>query len=140
MQKKTFREIFKKTNKQIVFLVDEYDKPIIDNLDKPEIAKEMREELKNFFEIVKSAEELKQIKFIFVTGVTKFLPSYAGFWLQKEIENLNKVYKGGSYAIKNLNLEIPNGMFGLLGPNGAGKTTNSDIIRGVQKSTRTVSR
>ncbi|HBP01059.1 MAG: Phosphoglycerate kinase [Candidatus Moranbacteria bacterium GW2011_GWE1_49_15] len=26
-----------------------------------------------------------------VTGVTKFLPSYAGFWLQKEIENLNKV-------------------------------------------------
>jgi phosphoglycerate kinase len=26
-----------------------------------------------------------------VTGVTKFLPSYAGFWLQKEIENLDKV-------------------------------------------------
>ncbi|HAV11071.1 MAG TPA: hypothetical protein DCX32_00775 [Candidatus Moranbacteria bacterium] len=26
-----------------------------------------------------------------VTGVTKFLPSFAGFWLQKEIENLNKI-------------------------------------------------
>lgn len=26
-----------------------------------------------------------------VIGVTKFLPSYAGFWLQKEIENLDKV-------------------------------------------------
>jgi 3-phosphoglycerate kinase len=26
-----------------------------------------------------------------VTGVTKFIPSYAGFWLQKEIENLNKL-------------------------------------------------
>jgi phosphoglycerate kinase len=26
-----------------------------------------------------------------VTGITKFLPSYAGFWLQKEIENLDKV-------------------------------------------------
>ncbi len=40
-----------------------------------------------------------------------------------KIENLNKIYKGGSYAINNLNLEIPNGMFGLLGPNGAGKST-----------------
>ncbi len=40
-----------------------------------------------------------------------------------KIENLNKVYKGGSYAVNNLNLEIPNGMFGLLGPNGAGKST-----------------
>lgn len=26
-----------------------------------------------------------------VTGITKFLPSYAGLWLQKEIENLNRV-------------------------------------------------
>jgi len=26
-----------------------------------------------------------------ITGVTKFLPNYAGFWLQKEIENLDKV-------------------------------------------------
>lgn len=27
-----------------------------------------------------------------VTGVTKFLPSFAGFWLQKEMENLNNVF------------------------------------------------
>ncbi len=26
-----------------------------------------------------------------VTGVTKFLPSFGGFWLQKEVENLNKI-------------------------------------------------
>ncbi len=45
-----------------------------------------------------------------------------------KIEDLNKVYKGGSYAIKNLNLEIPNGMFGLLGPNGAGKSTLMRIL------------
>ena len=45
-----------------------------------------------------------------------------------KIENLNKVYKGGSYAIKNLNLEIPNGMFGLLGPNSAGKSTLMRIL------------
>lgn len=48
--------------------------------------------------------------------------------MQIKIENLNKIYKGGSYAIKNLNLEIPNGMFGLLGPNGAGKSTLMRIL------------
>ncbi len=48
--------------------------------------------------------------------------------MQIKIENLNKVYKGGSYAIKDLNLEIPNGMFGLLGPNGAGKSTLMRIL------------
>lgn len=45
-----------------------------------------------------------------------------------KIENLNKVYRGGNYAVKNLNLEIPNGMFGLLGPNGAGKSTLMRIL------------
>lgn len=52
-----------------------------------------------------------------------------------KIENLNKIYKGGSYAIKNLNLEIPNGMFGLLGPNGAGKSTLMRILVTLMKPT-----
>lgn len=51
------------------------------------------------------------------------------------IENLNKIYKGGSYALKNLNLEIPNGMFGLLGPNGAGKSTLMRILVTLMKPT-----
>jgi ABC-2 type transport system ATP-binding protein len=45
-----------------------------------------------------------------------------------KIENLNKVYPNGYYALKNLNLEIPSGMFGLLGPNGAGKSTLMRIL------------
>ena len=48
--------------------------------------------------------------------------------MQIKIENLNKVYSNGNYAIKNLNLEIPSGMFGLLGPNGAGKSTLMRIL------------
>lgn len=55
--------------------------------------------------------------------------------MQIRIENLNKIYKGGSYAIKNLNLEIPNGMFGLLGPNGAGKSTLMRILVTLMKPT-----
>ncbi len=52
-----------------------------------------------------------------------------------KIENLNKIYKGGSYAVKNLDLEIPNGMFGLLGPNGAGKSTLMRILVTLMKPT-----
>ena len=39
------------------------------------------------------------------------------------IKNLNKIYPNGNHALKDVNLEIPTGMFGLLGPNGAGKST-----------------
>ncbi|NQU86260.1 MAG: ABC transporter ATP-binding protein [Mariniphaga sp.] len=52
-----------------------------------------------------------------------------------KIENLNKIYRGGNYAIKKLNLEIPNGMFGLLGPNGAGKSTLMRILVTLMKPT-----
>lgn len=55
--------------------------------------------------------------------------------MQIRIENLNKIYRGGNYAIKNLNLVIPNGMFGLLGPNGAGKSTLMRILVTLMKPT-----
>lgn len=45
-----------------------------------------------------------------------------------KIEELNKIYRNGNYAVKKLNLDIPNGMFGLLGPNGAGKSTLMRIL------------
>tara|TARA_B100000029_G_scaffold504455_1_gene583310 strand:+ start:1278 stop:2222 length:945 start_codon:yes stop_codon:yes gene_type:complete len=52
------------------------------------------------------------------------------------IKNLNKVYKNGFHAIKNLNLDIKKGeIFGLLGPNGAGKSTLINIICGIVKHT-----
>jgi len=44
------------------------------------------------------------------------------------IKNLNKVYGRDIHALKEINLEIENGMFGLLGPNGAGKTTLMRIL------------
>ncbi|UCG28265.1 MAG: ABC transporter ATP-binding protein [Bacteroidales bacterium] len=44
------------------------------------------------------------------------------------IQNLNKIYKNGNQALKDVNLDIGNGMFGLLGPNGAGKSTLMRIL------------
>jgi ABC-2 type transport system ATP-binding protein len=51
------------------------------------------------------------------------------------IENLNKVYKNGNQALKDINLEIENGMFGLLGPNGAGKSSLMRILVTLMKPT-----
>jgi len=56
--------------------------------------------------------------------------------VQIKIEGLEKIYRNGNYAIKDLNLDIPNGMFGLLGPNGAGKSTLMRILVTLMKPTR----
>ena len=52
------------------------------------------------------------------------------------INNLSKVYKNGTKALENVNLEISSGMFGLLGPNGAGKTTLMQILVTLMQQTK----
>lgn len=44
------------------------------------------------------------------------------------IQDLTKIYGNGHKALKGVNLEIENGMFGLLGANGAGKSTLMRIL------------
>lgn len=51
------------------------------------------------------------------------------------INNLSVIYKNGYQAVKDISLEIGNGMFGLLGPNGAGKSSLMKTIVGLQKPT-----
>jgi ABC-type multidrug transport system ATPase subunit len=55
--------------------------------------------------------------------------------MQIDIDHLNKVYRGGVHALTDIDLAIPNGMFGLLGPNGAGKTTLMRILAGILRPT-----
>ena len=63
-------ESYKKYNKKVVILIDEYDKPILDNLDQIEVAKEARELLRSLYSVMK--ENDRYIKFVFLTGVSKF--------------------------------------------------------------------
>ena len=53
-----------------VVLVDEYDKPILDNLTDPARAAEMRDGLRNLYSVLKGADP--HLKFVFLTGVSKF--------------------------------------------------------------------
>ena len=54
--------------------------------------------------------------------------------MKLSIKNISKTYPNGIEALKNVNLEIGNGMFGLLGPNGAGKSTLMRTIAALQDS------
>jgi len=63
-------QISRKFDMGVVVLIDEYDKPILDNIERPDLASEIRDELKNFFAVLKDADEY--LRFLFITGVTKF--------------------------------------------------------------------
>jgi ABC-type multidrug transport system ATPase subunit len=49
------------------------------------------------------------------------------------IKGLNKTYANGVQALKDVNLDIPRGMYGLLGPNGAGKSSLMRTIATLQE-------
>jgi hypothetical protein len=62
--------ISEKEQKQVVILVDEYDKPILDLIENIKEAEEVRKELKAFYSTIKGLD--RYIKFVLITGVSKF--------------------------------------------------------------------
>ena len=64
------QEAHEQHGRQVVLLIDEYDKPMIDNIGKLELAQQMREQLHGFYSIIKAADE--HLRFVMLTGVSKF--------------------------------------------------------------------
>ena len=60
----------RKDRQPVAVLVDEYDKPILDALDMPDIARANRDYLRGVYAVVKEADA--HIRFSFFTGVSKF--------------------------------------------------------------------
>ncbi len=69
-----FRELiqkcYEKYNQKVVVLIDEYDKPILDNLDNIQRAEENRDFLRGLYIQLKAND--RYIKFAFLTGISKF--------------------------------------------------------------------
>jgi hypothetical protein len=59
-----------KFQQRTVVLVDEYDKPILDRIENPDIALQLREMLKDLYSVIKDSDA--HLKFVFLTGVSKF--------------------------------------------------------------------
>jgi len=60
----------KKTGKQVVILIDEYDKPLTATIDNDELNEKFRQQLRAFYGVLKSQDQY--IRFAMLTGVTKF--------------------------------------------------------------------
>ena len=59
-----------KTGKQVVILVDEYDKPLVNNINNPELFEKNRILLSNLYSNFKSSAE--HLRLVFLTGVSAF--------------------------------------------------------------------
>lgn len=64
------KKVYEQTGKRVVILVDEYDKPLLQTIDEPEVQNRIRRKLKPFYGVLKTMD--KYIRFAFLTGVTKF--------------------------------------------------------------------
>ncbi|MDR1819333.1 MAG: ATP-binding protein [Methanobrevibacter sp.] len=84
-------ELHDSTRKDVVVLIDEYDKGILDNINNTELAVEIRNILKEFYEVLKDSDDY--IKFVFITGVSKFSKTslFSGLNNLKDI-SLNDCY------------------------------------------------
>lgn len=81
---------FKKTGKQVVILIDEYDKPLLQTIGVDEaLHEEYRKILKAFYSVLKSSDQY--IRFAFLTGVTKFskISIFSDLNNLKDISTLN---------------------------------------------------
>ncbi|WP_295608503.1 ATP-binding protein [uncultured Lamprocystis sp.] len=80
------------TGQRAVVLIDEYDKPILDNLTRPEAAREMRDGLRNLYSVLKDNDA--HLRFAFLTGVSKFskVSIFSG------LNNLNDITVDARYS------------------------------------------
>ena len=81
-----------KTGRQVVILIDEYDKPIVNNIHNKELSDYYRAVLQGFYSVIKSKGE--QTKFCFLTGVSKIgkVSVFSG------LNNLKDISMVGDYS------------------------------------------
>ena len=85
--------LFKQTGKQVVILVDEYDKPLLQTMGvNEELNEHYRNMLKAFYSVIKTCDQY--IRFAFLTGVTKF----SKISIFSDLNNLRDISMEKQYA------------------------------------------
>ncbi|MBR1706848.1 MAG: AAA family ATPase, partial [Bacteroidales bacterium] len=84
--------VYGKTGRRVVILIDEYDKPIVDNLGDDGLSETLRRRLQGFYSVMKAKDGF--IQFGFLTGVSKLgrLSVFSG------LNNLEDVSMDARYA------------------------------------------
>ena len=86
------RDAHEQHRRKVVLLVDEYDKPMIDNIDDLKLARQMRDQLRDFYSIIKATDE--HLRFVMLTGVSKF----AKVSIFSGLNNLEDISLSAQYA------------------------------------------
>jgi len=84
--------LYGKTSKQVVVLIDEYDAPLITVLHDPERLEKMRTALQSFYSPLKDLDPY--LRFVFITGITKF----SQLSIFSQLNNLNNISMLPQYA------------------------------------------
>jgi hypothetical protein len=97
-------KVSEREKKQVVVLVDEYDKPILDVIENIKEAQEVRKELKAFYSVLKGLDRYIYsynigitylvIRLVLITGVSKFFKSLSLFSALNQLKDisLNEIY------------------------------------------------
>ena len=83
---------YKKTGKQVVVLIDEYDAPILDVVHERESFDVLRNVVRNFYSPLKMCEPM--LRFVFLTGITKF----SQVSIFSELNNITNISMDDEYA------------------------------------------
>ena len=84
---------YQQTGEQVVILVDEYDKPLLQTMGvNEELNEQYRNTLKAFYSVIKTCDEY--IRFAFLTGVTKF----SKISIFSDLNNLEDISLRNDYA------------------------------------------
>ena len=90
---KLLKTAYKQTGKQVVILVDEYDKPLLQTMGvNEELNEQYRNTLKAFYSVIKTCDQY--IRFAFLTGVTKF----SKISIFSDLNNLQDISMEEDYA------------------------------------------
>jgi hypothetical protein len=68
--KSLISDAYDKYGEKVVIIIDEYDKPLLDTLEYPEIHKQLRSQLKGLYGVLKSFDQY--LRFVFLTSISKF--------------------------------------------------------------------
>ena len=87
------KRAYQQTGKQVVILVDEYDKPLLQTMGiNEDLNEQYRNTLKAFYSVIKTCDQY--IRFAFLTGVTKF----SKISIFSDLNNLKDISLNESYA------------------------------------------
>ena len=85
-------QLYRKTGKQVVVLIDEYDAPLLDVAHEKEKLDELRNVMRNFYSPLKKYES--NLRFVFLTGITKF----SQLSIFSELNNITNISMNDDYA------------------------------------------